>query len=72
MDPQAAWNNLLDAYEAHDWESACEAAEALRQWIGRGGFPPKTLDRTMTDAWHRAVALAACQFILDERHGSMN
>ena len=67
MDPQAAWTNLLDAYEANDWEAAREAAEALRQWIGRGGFPPKTLDhRTMTDAWHRAATLAACQFVLDE------
>ncbi len=66
MDPQAAWTNLLDAYEALDWEAARDAALVLRQWIERGGFPPKTfVDRTMDNAWHRATAVAACQFVLE-------
>ena len=71
MDPQAAWTNLLDAYETHDWEAAYKAANALRDWIVRGGFPPRTLDRQMTDAWHRVVTLAACAFVSAEspQHG---
>ncbi len=67
MDPQTAWTNLLDAYVATDWDAALEAAEALRMWIDRGGFPPTTCtDRTMNAGWHRAITLAACRFIIRE------
>lgn len=67
MDPQATWENLLDAYEATDWDNALEAAQSLRLWIDRGGFPPKTcVDRAMDVGWHRAIALAACRFVAGE------
>lgn len=66
MDPQVAWNDLLEAYEAYDWEAVRVSALALRQWIEKGGFPPNTqFGRRMDDAWHRAVTLSTCQFVLD-------
>jgi len=29
MDPQATWQRLLDALQAHDWDEVEEAATAL-------------------------------------------
>ena len=42
MDPQAAWEQLQEAYGNADWESARELAQALLDWLDRGGFPPTT------------------------------
>lgn len=43
MDPQAAWDQMLAAYAAGEYESAEEFAQSLRDWLGRGGFPPAVL-----------------------------
>ena len=68
MDPQATWQRLLDAYSAHDWAEAKEAAEDLLVWLRRCGFPPQILPNPpMDDAWNRAVAVAACRFVILER-----
>jgi hypothetical protein len=31
MDPQAAWQRLIDAYASRNWIEAIEAAEDLRE-----------------------------------------
>ena len=40
MDPTAAWKELTDALACGDHETARERAEALVDWIGKGGFHP--------------------------------
>ena len=61
MDPQAAWNNLLEATVAECGESIEDAATALLAWLDRGGFPPQTIPGvTMSPRWNRAVAYSAC------------
>ena len=62
MDPQATWQRLLDAYSAHDWAEAKEAAEDLLVWLRRNGFPPQILPNPpMDDVWNRAVAVPSHQ-----------
>ncbi len=63
MDPQAAWNHLLEAYSDGDWSVVEELAEGLLHWLLRGGFPPQTVsERNLDDAWNRAIALSAARF----------
>lgn len=59
MDPQTTWGEMLDAVSDGDFESASEAAEALLNWLRRGGFPPQPLTRVLTDDWDRMI----CQFV---------
>ena len=68
MDPQDTWQRLLDAYSSLERGEAKEAAEDLLVWLRGGGFPPQTLpNRAMDDAWNRAIAEAACRFVIRER-----
>ena len=68
MDPQATWQRLLDAYSAHDWAASREAAEDLLVSLRRCGFPPRILPNLpRDDAWNRAVAVAACKFVILQR-----
>lgn len=65
MDPQAAWDQLLEAYTHGDWSVVVELAEGLLQWLLRGGFPPQPVSKSeMGDSWNRAVAESACRFAL--------
>lgn len=67
MDPQAAWNDLVLAYEMEDWPSVDECAMALLNWLKEGGFPPQTTrGRTLSDKWNRAVVNAACHQALSD------
>lgn len=68
MDPQAAWNEMLDTAESGDWELAAEYAESLLTWIRRGGFPPIVIPgRPMDDGWNRTIATAACELVLSRQ-----
>jgi len=70
MDPQAAWDRLLEAYTHGDWSVVEELAEGLLQWLHRGGFPPRPVSkREMGDQWNRVVAVSACRFALSEARG---
>ena len=70
MDPQAAWEQLLAAYAAGDWDAIEERANALIGWLDRGGFPPKVLENPGLGAdWNRALALAGCLFALETVQG---
>jgi hypothetical protein len=61
MDPNAAWENLLEALESDDRPASEEAVAALLTWLDSGGFPPQTIANcTMSPRWNRAVAYAAC------------
>jgi hypothetical protein len=63
MDPQPTWDDLLAAYADGDWEGVDELAEALSNWLDRGGFPPRaTTGSDLGQDWDVAIARAACQF----------
>lgn len=65
MDPQAAWDHLLEAYTHGDWFVVEELAEGLLEWLHRGGFPPRPVSKgEMGDRWNRVVAVSACRFAL--------
>lgn len=67
MDPQAAWDRLLEAYAEQDWEAVEELADGLLAWLDGQGFPPQTTPGRNLDAdWNRAVARSACQLALEK------
>ena len=62
MDPQAAWNELLTAYDRLDWPSVEELAAGLLDWLDRGGFPPQIAGpHAAGQQWSRAVVRFACE-----------
>ena len=63
MDPQATWNQLLDAYTTCDWEETDACATALLEWLDGGGFPPQIVARTnLGPRFQRILARAVCSF----------
>lgn len=69
MDPQSAWELLLEAYTAGEWDRVKEVGNALKDWLNRGGFPPRAVTGAdMGDDWDRAIALAGCAFALRRAH----
>jgi hypothetical protein len=65
VDPQATWNELHDAVADRDWERVEELADALLEWIGKGGFPPKTSAHPrLTQSWHKDVTHCVCHLAL--------
>ena len=66
MDPQAAWDQLLAAYVAGDWDVIEERATDLLAWLDRGGFPPTIIRQPELDAdWNRALGRAGCLHALE-------
>lgn len=65
MDPQATWDNMLDAITNHEWSAAKESAENLAEWLRRDGFPPLVLSSIPPgDVLHRVIALAVCDHVM--------
>ncbi len=65
MDPQATWQELLEARLKRDWDQAEELANALLDWMQRRGFPPHTIgDPKLGPKWHHAVAYFVCHLVL--------
>lgn len=64
MDPQAAWNEMLDAISQRDWDLAQERADGLLKWMRNGGFPPQTATVTMRHQWNRTMAEFGCLMAL--------
>jgi hypothetical protein len=61
MDPQATWDQLLEASVERDFDRMEELAEALLQWMERRGGPPKTVNRDdLPRGWHKAIAQFVC------------
>lgn len=58
MDPLKAFEDLLEAVESKDWETAVDRAEALKQWSDKGGLLPIVLsyhDNASFSKWMAAV-----------------
>lgn len=74
MDPSQCWDDMLVAYATKQWQEARGCAEALLEWLERGGFPPQPTIGTTTlsfttqlDAdFSRVLCLAACRHILEQ------
>ena len=65
MDPQATWDELLEARLERDWDRAEELANALLDWMQRSGFPLDTVgDRRLGTRWHHAVAYFVSHLVL--------
>jgi hypothetical protein len=65
MDPQANWEQLLEAYGEGDWDRVQDLADGLFHWLRRGGFPPRaTTGSDLGPDWDRGIALAACRLAL--------
>lgn len=66
MDPQTAWNELLSAWHALEWQSVHDSAQALLAWLDGNGFPPETVPgHRMGNEWNRIVVRAACEYAAD-------
>jgi hypothetical protein len=64
MDPQAVWDQMLTARDEKDWDTAETLAEALFEWLDKGGFPPRARhDVPVTDARNRRRVQAMCELI---------
>lgn len=62
MDPQAMWEQLQEAYGNADWETARELAQALLEWLHRGGFPPTIQAGDSVDlAERRSIVIRFCR-----------
>lgn len=65
MDPQQAWNELLESIESNDNETACERAQLLLDWLARGGFSPVTTGNgALTADEHRQHVERYCRNVL--------
>lgn len=64
MDPQVAWNEMLDSIHQRDWDQAFELAEGLLNWLRKGGVPPQTAGITMRRHWNRTMAELGCRMAL--------
>jgi len=61
MDPQQSWIDMLTALNEKRWGIAREQADALYEWIRKGGFPPVTVgDQSLGKKWHAAIASFTC------------
>ena len=64
MDPQVAWNEMLDAIAETNLADAKLCAESLLNWIERGGFLPQTVKRSIPDEWNRLICDRVCREVL--------
>lgn len=64
MDPQAAWNEMLETVVQRDWDQALDRAEGLLEWMRKGGMPPQTASITMGREWNRTMAEFRCLMVL--------
>ncbi|MFM9959949.1 MAG: hypothetical protein ACKV2Q_01850 [Planctomycetaceae bacterium] len=72
MDPQAAWDQLQEAFRVHDGEAVRELAQSLLDWLDRGGFSPVTSEGNRNDsARQRAIVIRFCNSVLQEMVDSL-
>lgn len=61
MDPSATFASMQTAYRDENWEALADFAEALMDWMEKGGFPPAL---TGNLDWDRYVARCVCSAVL--------
>lgn len=65
MDPAQCWNDMLVAHATKQWQEAREHAEALRDWLEKGGFAPQptvgTTNMRFTCQPDEGISAAICQ-----------
>ncbi|MCA9026795.1 MAG: hypothetical protein KDA86_16430 [Planctomycetaceae bacterium] len=66
MDPQVTWEVLLESIADCNYAEAREMAETLLSWLDRGGFPPQTLPRVLSNDQDRTICLFVCRQVLTE------
>jgi hypothetical protein len=65
MDPQTAWDELLEALAGRDWDRVQDLSEGLLAWLRNDGFPPRAVTGSDLGAdWDRELALTGCRFAL--------
>jgi hypothetical protein len=65
MDPQATWQELLSCLSNEQFADAHDHANALDQWLAKGGFTPQTIPLVAPgDELHRVIAQAVVQHVL--------
>ena len=61
MDPQQTWADMFDALQRKEWDEAKKLADALYEWLRKGGFPPTTVgDASLGQQWHKTIASFTC------------
>ncbi len=65
MDPQATWNEMLDALRRRQWDEADQHATDLYSWMNsKQGFAPLTIgDESLGKEWHKTIASFTCLFV---------
>ena len=67
MDPHQTWTDILDALRRKQWDEAKELADALYEWIRKGGFPPVTIgDESLGKQWPKTIASFACLCVVNK------
>lgn len=65
MDPQTAWDELLEALRERDWDRVQDLASGLLTWLSSNGFPPRAVTGSdLGPDWDRELALTGCRFAL--------
>ncbi len=64
MDPEAAWNEMLDAIAEDNLSDAEACADSLLGWIERRGFVPQALKRPIPDEWNILICDYVCREVL--------
>lgn len=68
MDPQVAWEEMLEALATSDLFEADLRAEGLIVWLDAGGFAPQTLSRLLSDEWDKLICRYLCRKIMLAAH----
>jgi hypothetical protein len=71
MDPQATWEQLLEAVNDRDEAQMDTLAVALLEWLKNRGTPPVTIGaRKLGVSWHNAVAQFVCYLVKSRQRKS--
>ena len=65
MDPDYAWQAIVDGYSQRTRERAelYDAADGLREWIRKDGFAPRITGNVDLD---RKIAVCVCDSLIQE------
>ena len=64
MDPEAAWDLLIDALVSKNHAEARSTAMSLLDWLHRGGFPPTVSLQRVTKEWQCLLCKRICQSVI--------